>query len=94
MCIRDSSITKLGTCYRNASMLTHLMDDIKHCLHADVHDVISWSLQCFLMHTTFQVKVSMASDASLDMVMDFDFSVVIFASSISKIRTKLASIEL
>ena len=74
-------------------MLTHLIDDTKHYPHADVYDVISWALQGLLMHTTFQVKVSMASDASLDIVMDFDFSVVIFASSISKIRTKLASIE-
>ena len=58
------------------------MDDIKHCPHIDVHNVISCALHYFLMRTTSAVEVLTASNASLSMAMDSDSFVVTFASSI------------
>jgi len=63
-------------------MLPHLVDDVKHRPHADVHNTISCALQYFLMYTTSAVEVLMESNASLSMVMDSDSFAMTFASSI------------
>jgi len=62
------------------------MDEIKHRPYVDIHNVTLCALQCFLMHTTSEVEVSMASNVSLHMAMNFGSFVTVFASSISNVR--------